>query len=99
MKSKYNEHITPLLKELQWLEIDKRIFQKIVTLIFKSLNQKVTTVSCKLHQCLCSTKISEKWSVKGLNPSTWFSTQEYWAWCFWSGWTEDVEFFARRHTQ
>ncbi len=36
-KTKY-EHVTPLLKELHWLPIEKRILFKILVFVFKALN-------------------------------------------------------------
>lgn len=42
------DHITPLLKDLNWLPIDRRIIFKIVFLTFKAVNNLAPNCVCEL---------------------------------------------------
>ena len=41
-RTRYRDHITPVLRKLHWLPIHSRITHKLVSLVYKSLNVKKT---------------------------------------------------------
>ena len=61
-RSKYRDHITPVLYNLHWLPVAQRIKYKVLTLIYKCLHMNVPSYLCdelKLYQVTRNLRSSE----------------------------------------